>query len=598
MSLRKRLIPIVLASFGIAGLGACSDDDPVQVQSPPASAVTNLDAAVTGQQATISWSAVTGATGYTVTLSTSGENDRTQTTAETSATFTGLTEGKDYTAVVTPTNDAGSGPTATLSFSVESDVVEVVDDILENTTWTSDKVYLLRGAIFVGRDIDGTNGVSATLTIEPGTTILGDVNPPQGARGSFLVVSRGSRIVADANAGRADPTARPNPEDVIVFTSSADRGSRVRGDWGGLVINGRAPTNAGTDAEGEGESGLYGGTDPDDDSGILRGVRVEFAGDRVTATDELNGIAFQGVGAGTTVDYVQVHYNVDDGTEPFGGTVSQTHMVMTGIGDDSFDGTDGYRGFIQFAIAQQRADNADQGFEFSNNGDDESAAPHSTAIVANVTLVGARVDALGTGEIQALGNESDIGILLREGAGWRVFNSIATGFGRAGFCVEGAVAAANADRWLAGESDPDLTLRTEGTIVWSNGEGAATADADDNFASCSTDGYTTQENEDFFLAAAHNNMLADPNLPDAAFSVGSMSSPPDFVPTAMPSGYAAATFADITAGLIMPIDGRTLVATDYAGAIAPGTAVADAWYAGWTVWSTDGSDSRPGLGEL
>ena len=154
--------------------------------------------------------------------------------------------------------------------------------------------------------------------------------------------------------------------------------------------------------------------------------------------------AFQGVGAATTVDYVQVHYNQDDGTEPFGGTVSQTHIVVTGIGDDSFDGTDGYRGFMQFLIAQQRADDADNGFEISNNGDDPGAVPLSMAVVANATMIGSGFDT-GSGAIQALGSSGDVGALFREGSHYRVFNAILSGFGDSGFDVEGAQTAANAD---------------------------------------------------------------------------------------------------------------------------------------------------------
>jgi hypothetical protein len=313
-----------------------------------------------------------------------------------------------------------------------------------NETWTSGNIYVLDGPVSVGRDvgIDGNDpgGAAVTLTIEPGTTILGKRDPTNpDARGSYLVINRGSKIIADATAGAS---RRPTEAEMIVFTSDAAPGSRARADWGGLVINGLAPLNTGDEAIGEGGSGLYGGTDPQDDSGILRGVRVEFAGDRVSGTDELNGIAFQGVGAGTTVDYVQVHYNEDDGTEPFGGAVSQTHMVVTGIADDSFDGTDGYQGFMQYLIAQQRADAADNGFEISNNGDDPTASPKSSAVIANATMVGS---GFGGGEIHGLGTKGDVGVLLREGSHYRVFNVIAVGFGKSGFDVEGNTTAQNAD---------------------------------------------------------------------------------------------------------------------------------------------------------
>lgn len=597
MSLRSYRTLIAVGLLGAFGLAACSDDDdPVGPGANAPAAPANVTVSTDGDVATVSWSAAQGAESYRVELSAEGEETLEETVAagETSATFSGLSYDVAYAAQVFAINAHGETGSQVVAFTPRSNVVVVSDDILENTTWTSDKIYLLRGPIFVGRDVgaDGAaaDGIAVTLTIEPGTTILGDADEAASVRGSYLVISRGSKIIADANANRpeAEKWSRPNPEDVIVFTSSKPRGQRARGDWGGIVINGRAPTNAGPEAEGEGDSGLYGGPDEEDSSGILRGVRVEFAGDRVTATDELNGIAFQGVGAGTTVDYVQVHYNVDDGTEPFGGTVSQTHMVMTGIGDDSFDGTDGYRGFMQFLIVQQRSDAADNGLELSGNGDNESASPKSTSVVANATVVGAGV-ALGDGEIAGLGGGSDIGINLREGSNYRIYNTIVTGFGDSGLCIEGAQAIANANARLAGETDPELTLAVEGTILWNN---VVEGDVAANFRDACGDGF---DNEAFFLAPGFNNMVADPNLPASAFSIGSLESPPSFVPSAMPTGYSAVDVSVLNgdAGLVMPTDGRTLQATGYAGAVEPGTALEDAWYYGWTVWAADGSDSRP-----
>lgn len=396
--------------------------------------------------------------------------------------------------------------------SADANAVVVRDDVLGDRTFSSDSVYLLDGTIFVGDDCGQDGGVAdpascagtaATLTVEPGTVIQGLEPPPSGDRASTLVVSRGSRIVADATGQACDPSAsfaggKPDASDVIVMTSNQPAGSRSRGDWGGLVLNGQAPVNTGTEADGEGDSGLFGGSDELDDSGCLRGVRVEFAGDNATAQDQLNGIAFQGTGAGTLVDFVQVHYNQDDGIEPFGGTTSVTHAVMTGIGDDSFDGTDGWRGFWQFGIAQQRADQADNGFELSNNGESPDADPHSSGVVANFTLVGAGVD-LGTGEISAEGTESDVGVLLREGSNFRLFNVVAAGFGASGFDVEGAQTASNADARLDGTTDPASTLRLESSILWQNVT-ADPGDGDDNFADASGDGYTLEENRDFFLS--------------------------------------------------------------------------------------------------
>jgi hypothetical protein len=365
---------------------------------------------------------------------------------------------------------------------VEADIEERTDSVLADATWSG--VVRITGPIFVGRDC-GTDGTKegcqeVTLTIDPGTTIIGNTAVAEGERGSYLVVSRGSRIIADA-FGNPDAAAPgpPAEEDVIVFTSEkVIDGTAARADWGGLIINGQAPTNAGEEAEGEGESGLYGGTDENDDSGILRGVRIEFAGDDVTATDQLNGLALQGTGAGTTISYIQIHYNEDDGIEPFGGTASVDHMVLTGIGDDSMDGTDGYRGFMQYVLIQQRGDNADNGMELSNNGDTPDASPKSSSIVANVTAIGAGTNVVD-GDIA--GAESDNGIQLREGSHYRIYNSIVTGFGEGGFCIRDGQTIVNALNALEGETDPTTTVTAQGLILWSN---QAADDSAENFAAC------------------------------------------------------------------------------------------------------------------
>lgn len=286
--------------------------------------------------------------------------------------------------------------------------------LTEDLTLTPDKQWLLRGGVFIGID----QGERVTLTIEPGTTIFGETST-----NGMLVINRGSRIVADGS-----------PEAPIVFTSSKEEGARARGDWGGIVINGRARINAcsgdGTascEALGEGGAGWYGGDDDEDDSGVLRFVRVEFGGRTVSPDNELNGIAFQAVGSGTTVEYVQVHMNKDDGVEFFGGTVSPRYLLVTGAADDSFDWTDGWRGKGQFWVAQQYVDGGDNGIEADNNAEDNAASPRSRPTLSNITLIGSPQS-----------ESSDLGILLREGTAATLANVIVAGFNEACFNIDHA----------------------------------------------------------------------------------------------------------------------------------------------------------------
>ena len=279
------------------------------------------------------------------------------------------------------------------------EIVVLQGDLIEDKTLSSDYDYLLRDAVFV------TEGV--TLTIEPGVTLYGE-----NATNGTLIVSQGGKIMAN---GTADAP--------IVMTSDAAIGERGRGQWGGLIINGKAPTNQGVTA-GEGDTGDFGGDDPTDSSGVLRYVRVEYAGIEFSPDNELNGIAFQGVGSGTVVEYVQVHMNQDDGIEMFGGTVNIKYALVTGARDDSFDWTDGWTGKGQFWVAQQYGDDADNGFENDNSSKNNEATPRSAPTIFNVTLVG-----------DPDGPESDNGMLIREGAAGMYANFIVTGFNKVGLDV-------------------------------------------------------------------------------------------------------------------------------------------------------------------
>jgi hypothetical protein len=230
--------------------------------------------------------------------------------------------------------------------------------------------YLLTDQISVG--VDG--GEETALTLSAGVTVLAD-------DATFLSVQRGSKLLA------AGTSAQP-----VVLTSAQPEDLRAAGDWGGLVLNGFATLNvAGGVAEGEAGTGVYGGTNDTDSSGSIQYLRVEYGGAAVDEDNELNGIAFQGVGSGTFVDHVHVHENGDDGVEFFGGTVNVSNLLLTGNHDDSIDWTQGYRGTIDTVTVIQGPD-ADKGIEADGLSADPTALPLSDPTLRNVVLIGSGLE--------------------------------------------------------------------------------------------------------------------------------------------------------------------------------------------------------------
>lgn len=260
------------------------------------------------------------------------------------------------------------------------DVIVVEGDIAKNTTWSADKKYLLKGFVYV------TKG--ATLTIEPGTIIMGDKQ----TKGT-LTITRGSKIDAEGTADKP-----------VVFTSAVDAGARREGDWGGVILLGKAPINP-DGGEAKIEGGLtptnasdeksyiwYGGNNANDNSGTLKYVRIEFAGIAFSPDNEINGLTFGGVGAGTTISYVQVYRSGDDAFEWFGGAVNCDHLVAAYTWDDDFDTDFGFSGQIQFGVALRAKNIADvsgsNSFESDNDGSGSTHMPQTKAIFSNMTIVG------------------------------------------------------------------------------------------------------------------------------------------------------------------------------------------------------------------
>ncbi|PVM82265.1 hypothetical protein DDF67_25030 [Caulobacter endophyticus] len=249
-------------------------------------------------------------------------------------------------------------------------------------------VYSVSGRVDVGQDQGGdpnapiAGRAKGVITVEAGVKVFGSAGL------DYIVVNRGSQIFAEGTA--------TNP---IVFTSKqsieGQTGVDSIGQWGGLVILGRAPISncsgsgatpgtAGCEAQVEGTNAFYGGSGLQDNSGVMRYLRVQHSGFVIVANNELNGITLAGVGSGTTFDHIQVHNSSDDGIEFFGGNVNGKYLVLTGNDDDSIDTDTGYNGALQFGIIVQRANGGNRAFETSSAG----TAPRSNPKFANWTVIG------------------------------------------------------------------------------------------------------------------------------------------------------------------------------------------------------------------
>lgn len=314
-------------------------------------------------------------------------------------------------------------------------IVEVTGVIAANTTWTADKIYLLKGFVRVGNDPTVTDipakNSGPTLTIQPGTVIYGDKE----TKGT-LVIQRGAKIIAEGTA--------TSP---IVFTSESAVGTKEPGDWGGLVICGRASNNqpGGVfELEGGYKAFSGGGTAPDDadNSGSLKYVRIEYAGVPINPNQEVNSLTMGAVGSGTKIEYVMCTYGLDDSFEWFGGTVNAKYLIAFKGLDDDFDVDFGFSGFVQFGLGVRGATLADQsgsnGFEVDNNGQGSDAAPFTSGTFSNMTIIGPKA----TRET-AISLQFQSAAQLRRNNKLKIHNSFFTGYPN-GIFIDGANTAANA----------------------------------------------------------------------------------------------------------------------------------------------------------
>jgi len=457
-------------------------------------------------------------------------------------------------------------------------------NIATSTTWGPDKIHVLKGFI---RVMSG-----AVLTVLPGTRVEGDTagNP------NALEVERGAQIIADGTPTKPIVFTCVGPEPGEALTLATER---KKGCWAGLLINGRAPINSNlnnttaTSPDGgcletpyEGVTGttflfFYGGCNPNDNSGILRYVRVEYGGFVFTANKELNNLTLGGVGSGTIIDHVQAHAGKDDGLEIFGGTVNVKFYYATANQDDSFDYSSGWTGLAQFLIIQHDSIDSDKGFEVDNTEDPTTfndstpcvivagvcanvaptpfpPRPRTKGQVFNVTMVGrAEPTVAGVPRFPG-GDKSNGGYHIRRGSHVDIFNTVAIGW-----------------RWVL-NIDDDPTCGTDlsatnhiSRLVIFN---FATLDEPAAEANCPPYPAATSVEALYLQDAVRNpgTVLAASSPLRRPFDVLH----PDFRPVSA---------ADVSGGVAPPAN-PFFTTVNYKGAVAPdGFGLASIpWYSGWT----------------
>lgn len=326
---------------------------------------------------------------------------------------------------------------------------KVTGEINADTHWTADMHILLSGYVYV------TSG--HTLTIDAGTIIKGD----KATKGA-LIIEQGAKIIAVGTA------AKP-----IVFTSNQPQGQRNYGDWGGVILCGKAPVNWTAAPKTDGTSGtvpsgfgqieggprsLYGGTDVHDNSGALSYVRIEFGGVAFSQDNEINGLTLGGVGDGTAIDHIQVSFAGDDSYEWFGGSVNGKYLIAHRGLDDDFDTDNGFSGKVQYAVGLRDPNVADQsgskGFESDSYQSSTNKTQPTTAVFSNVTIIGGVVNPNST----AYDPQFVSAIHNRKGSEQKYFNCVFAAY-PAGLLISNEIGSTSGDTYAAlNKSLPDVVV--------------------------------------------------------------------------------------------------------------------------------------------
>ncbi len=347
----KPLLSLIMTMAVVLVASSCGDDEPAgPTGTAPTVTVPTGTTASVGTPITVSFTLTvpggyfdSSAEGVGGTAGSTSGMQAGETSGVISVEFTPNQGGAGAVVLEVVDNDNNS-TRATALITIEGEQTEftVNGNITADVTWETGNTYILASRVTV------TSGV--TLTIEPGVVVKGEVG--SGANATALLIARGATL--NANGTAASP---------IIFTTVADEiqpgqiaspnlTPDVSGLWGGLIVLGYAPISADAEAvqiEGippSDTNGLYGGTDSEDNSGSIRYISIRHGGANIGEGNEINGLTLGGVGSGTTIEYVEIIGNQDDGIEPFGGTVDVTNLLVWNAGDDSFDCDQAYSGTI------------------------------------------------------------------------------------------------------------------------------------------------------------------------------------------------------------------------------------------------------------
>lgn len=421
-------------------------------------------------------------------------------------------------------------------------IKDVAGNLIGNILWDKDTVYRLNGVVNVGVDsiqTGTTPQATGILTIEAGTVIVGKKGT-SGSNPGTLVVHRGSKIFAEGTSTKP-----------IIFSSAET--SKAPGDWGGLVVCGRATNNQpGGFATLEGSYGAHhGGNDDADNSGIIKYVRLEYAGYPILTDKEINSLTLGSVGSETTISHVQASYGLDDAFEWFGGTVNCDHLIAFKTTDDDFDCDYGYRGKVQFAVSFRSANLADpvsgsNSFEVDNDGGGSTNAPFTAPSFSNVSVFGPKQDS--TTSIDANFRRA---LHLRRSNKIKIYNSFFTGFPQ-GVVIDGGNTKTYAE-------NNELVIKNSVLSLMDNWSAYAPYKSDQA-------GFNVG---DWFLDASRNNSTVN-NVTSVGYTLANLynNTAPNFLPSSTSSLLSGASFTGLS--------GFTTVA--YKGAFDATTN----WTSGWS----------------